>query len=243
MAGSGKKNEKVKSKPKKTNSFSNKPDQKKDVWYYGRWFGVGILLIVGLFLILMPILPQIPYYLRELKGENVYIPHQSTTGSTPGAGSEDQEKGIPEENTLAIPAVGIEVEIVEGATDAALELGAWRRPGSSTPDKGGNTVITGHRFKYLPPSNLTFYHLDKVEVGDDVVVYWEGQIYEYVVSDILVVDPGQVEIESDTISPRITLYTCTPLWTAKKRLVVVAEPEADGEEVPGEEDPVDLESM
>lgn len=210
---------------------------------YFRWLVVGTAMVVGLFLVLMPVLPQIPYYFHLLRGDELYTQHTSGT-YTGGNFDQDRDEdgdGIPDENTLIIPAVGIDVPIVEGSTDEALDRGAWRRPSTSTPDAGGNTVITGHRFKYLPPSNLTFYHLDKVEVDDDIVVYWEGKRYDYTVTDVFVVEPGQVEIESNTADPRLTLYTCTPLWTAKQRLVVLAEPVLGGED--DESGTVELEEL
>ena len=42
----------------------------REEFKYVRMAVFGILLVVGLYLVLMPILPQLPYYLRELKGEN-----------------------------------------------------------------------------------------------------------------------------------------------------------------------------
>ena len=62
--------------------------------------------------------------------------------------------------------VGVNVSIVEGGDDSSLNKGAWHRPGTGNPENGGNMVITGHRFQYLPPNNITFYHLDKMRYVD-----------------------------------------------------------------------------
>lgn len=188
--------------------------------------GFGLIILVCLYLVLMPFLPLIPYFIREMMGENVYVPLQTLidgTGRTVEE-REQSEESIPSENTVVIPAVGIEVNIIEGSTDSALDHGAWRRPGTGDPENGGNMVVTGHRFKYLPPSNLTFYNLDKVVVGDYIIVYWNGKRYDYQVDRIRVVTPDTIEVESSTDKPQLTLYTCTPLWTAKMRLVIVALP-------------------
>lgn len=186
----------------------------------------GIVAAVCLYLVLMPFLPLIPYYFREFMGMNEYRPVEvSTDGSkTNREGIEKGSENIPKGNTLRIPAVGIDVNIVEGNSDKALDKGAWHRPGTGDPLSGGNMVVTGHRFKYLPPSNLTFYNLDKIVVGDRVIVYWNGTRYDYEVSKIHVVTPDQIEVEAPTVKPQLTLYTCTPLWTAKLRLVIVALP-------------------
>lgn len=237
-------------------SSSNSPSSRSDTMFLGKMMicikkifnnkyvrkgGMAVLILISLFLVLMPVLPQVPFYIRQLRGENVYIRHEvGENGNLLSQDTNDDENSIPKVNTLIIPAVGIDVPIVEGQTEDALNRGAWRRPNTSTPDKGGNTVITGHRFRYLPPSNLTFYHLDKVQVGDVIIIYWNQERFEYEVEDIFVVQPEQVEIESNTAEPRLTLYTCTPLWTAKQRLVIVAlpleGPAADEtEEIPLEE--------
>ena len=130
-------------------------------------------------------------------------------------------KPIPKDNVLVIPQIGVDSVVVEGAGPDALDLGLWRRPHSSTPDKGGNTVITGHRFMYSSGPK-TFYNLDELAVGDKFFMYWEGREYDYEVVDVYVVEPFQTEIEEYTSDPMFTLYTCTPLWTAAQRLVVRA---------------------
>ncbi len=130
-------------------------------------------------------------------------------------------KPIPKENVLVIPQIGVDSVIVEGAGPDALDRGLWRRPHSSTPDKGGNTVITGHRFMYSSGPK-TFYNLDEIKLGDKFFMYWEGKEYDYEVIDVFTVEPNQTEIESETSEPILTLYTCTPLWSASQRLVVRA---------------------
>jgi len=83
--------------------------------------------------------------------------------------------------------------------------------------------MVGHRFQYTTGPN-TFYLLDKLSIGDEISVYWNKIKYRYSVSHISIVEPTQLEIEAATDYPILTLYTCTPLWTAKNRLVVVATP-------------------
>lgn len=192
----------------------------------------GIVVLVCLYLVLMPFVPLIPYYYREIMGLNEYHPAQTVVDGSSSAreGVENDSDAVPDVNTVRIPAVGIDVAIVEGTSDKSLDKGAWHRPGTGDPESGSNMVITGHRFKYLPPSNLTFYHLDKVVLGDRVIVYWNGKRYDYEVSKIHVVTPDRIEVESPTAGHQLTLYTCTPLWTAKLRLVIVALPVSPDED-------------
>lgn len=127
------------------------------------------------------------------------------------------------ENVLVIPKIGVSTPILEGNSAAILNQGIWRRPRSGTPETGGNTVLTGHRYLYTDGPN-TFYFLDRLGVGDRFLIFWQGQEYDYEVEDVRVVPPERVEIERNTKEDIVTLYTCTPLWTSKNRLVVRAHP-------------------
>ncbi len=181
------------------------------------WKNLRIILVVcgillGLYLLLAPVFPAAKFEIWEIGRDEISVSPYS-----------DSETEIPGENTLVVPSINVDVLIVEGEDDSALDRGAWRRPGTSTPDAGGNTVITGHRFRYLPPNSTTFYNLDELETGDAIFVYWDGVEYEYEVTEVFVVEPDDTEIEADSVEPRLTLYTCTPLWTANKRLVVIAD--------------------
>lgn len=127
-------------------------------------------------------------------------------------------------NRLIIKKIGVNAPIVESASaDYGLSKGAWRVPQSSTPDKGGNTVITGHRFKYLPPNNLTFYLFDKLQTGDIVAVIWEDKNYFYRIKEIKIVADTEISIMAPSLEPILTLFTCHPIYSTEKRLVVIGE--------------------
>ena len=127
-------------------------------------------------------------------------------------------------NRVIITKIGVNAPIVEAkSADYGLSRGAWRVPESSTPDKGGNTVITGHRFKYLPPNNLTFFLFDKLVIGDIVSVIYKDKDYFYRIKEIKVVEPTEVSIMDQTEKPTLTMFTCTPIYSTAQRLVVIAE--------------------
>lgn len=128
-------------------------------------------------------------------------------------------------NLLIIPKIGVRMPIVEGNDESALNRGAWRLPETSTPDKGGNTALTGHRWLYRPPSQKTFYLLDKLEIGDSFQILWLGKTYNYKVVSTFVVEPTQVDVLNPTSVPTVTLITCTPLFSVEKRLIVRGEME------------------
>lgn len=102
-----------------------------------------------------------------------------------------------------------------------LDRGIWRWPQGSTPDNGGNTVLIGHRFTYTNPRGV-FYSLNQVKMGDEIGFWWNNKEYLYEVVSIQQVAPSDTAIEKNTPDPELTLFTCTPLWLPKDRLVVVA---------------------
>lgn len=175
---------------------------------------VTILIILSnIYIIASPIQPEISYLIdtkitkKEQKDAYTQI-------------KESQEQGISH-NLLIIPKIGVNGQIYEGNEESVLNKGFWRIPSTSTPDKGGNTVITAHRYLYKSGPN-TFYLLDKISVGDQIAVFWNGLGYYYEVSEVFEVMPNQTEIQDNTDESILTLYTCTPLYTANKRLVVKA---------------------
>lgn len=139
--------------------------------------------------------------------ENRFVPAVSAAATAP---------------LLRIDAIGVLMPIVEGEGEDALWKGAWRSPWGSTPDKGGNTVLFGHRFLHLPPSKNTLFRLDEIELGDTFEVDWQGETLTYKVSEIKIVEPSDLSVLKQTTEPTITLITCTPKFTTKQRLIVSA---------------------
>ncbi len=135
-----------------------------------------------------------------------------------------QKKYNTSTNRIVIAKIGVNAPIIESTNgDSALSQGAWRIPESSTPDKIGNTVITGHRFKYLPASNLTFYLFHKLEKGDIVSIIWQKKNYYYKINEIKIVNPKDLSILEKTEKSILTLFTCNPIYSQKNRLVVIGE--------------------
>lgn len=150
-----------------------------------------------------------------------WLKHNAPIVSSPISNSIKVDSiSVPDKNTLIIPKIGVTQDILEGDSVTTVDKGPWRRPASSTPDNGSNTVIAGHRFSYS--GGGVFYNLDKVSLGDQIIMFWDGKIYEYRVTDKLEVTPEQVSIEAPTNESVLTLYTCAPLLTAKNRLVIRA---------------------
>jgi LPXTG-site transpeptidase (sortase) family protein len=189
-----------------------------------------LVILLGLYIALSPFLPQIAYWLRD-KSPEVSAPYAGALAESVGSNTTEQ---IPSDNRIVIPSIQINEPIVTSNTiNSIKDGGTWLRPNSKAPNSDGNTVIVGHRFY---GSNVsTFYHLDKVLVGQKLAVYWEGQEILYEVQEVKIVDATQVAIEAPTKEKQLTLYTCHPIWTAKQRLVIVAKPVALETESIGQE--------
>lgn len=176
-----------------------------------------LIALVALYIIIAPFLPQITWWVGH--GSPIKsIVHQSQPSLAAAPPAEQKVAG----DMLFIPSLEMQ-ESIYGGGIGALNKGVWRVQHTSSPDKGGNTVLVGHRFTYKDPTGV-FYHLDKVNVGDKITVHWQGKVYEYIVAETKIVPASQVSIENDTEEPQLTIYTCTPLWSVANRLVIVAKP-------------------
>lgn len=183
-----------------------------------------LLGIVGIFLILSPFLPLLTSTFQhntDPREDYAYLGKFAQQHLQVFRDRLEKLKPIPKENTLVIPKIGVNTAIVEGKTEDALNRGIWHRPKGSTPDKGGNTVLAGHRYQYVSGPH-TLFSLDKVAIGDRIMLYWEGKEYIYEVFETTVVKPTALEIEHNTKEAIVTIYTCTPIYTTLNRLVVKA---------------------
>ena len=197
-------------------------------------FLLGLLSLAVLFYILiLPLYPELKYrvignkeidqkvetvkIIEEFKEKNPVIFEESTGFPS------NEYKTSP--NRLIISKIGVNAPIIETDNqNYGLSLGAWLMPSGSDPGEIGNTIITGHRFKYLPPNNLTFYLFHKLEIEDLVYVIWEGEEIYYEISEIKIVEDTDMSVMDQTDDETLTMFTCTPIYSTKQRLVVTAKP-------------------
>ncbi|MDL2341991.1 MAG: sortase [Patescibacteria group bacterium] len=179
----------------------------------------AMIVILAIYIFMLPVLPQIGWWLHHSAPVLSRPAHHAAqvAQAAPASGP-----AIPLDNRLSIAALGLNEPIFSGDSIYTVNKGIWIRPNASTPDNGSNTVLVGHRFTYTNPRGV-FYFLDKIKLGDVITVYWHSKAYRYVTTKISVVDPTDGAVEAPTPSSRLTLYTCTPLWSLKERLVVVSE--------------------
>ncbi len=133
-----------------------------------------------------------------------------------------EQKVLENLNTkIVINSIEVEGHIYEGLDSHTMNKGFWHFPSSNLPGQKGNTVIIGHRYAKLPPNKDTFFNLDKVKVGDRIEVIQSDSDFTYIVTDTLIVEKNDTSVLQDYSDYRITLITCSPLWTSQQRLVIV----------------------
>ena len=203
--------------------------------------GFIVLIIIGIGITSYPFWPLVGYWINPPKNIELNqdtqnsdidmavipaVPDEEANGEAQMGNSEEQIANgniATTTNLLIIPKIGVKIPIVEGVSEKALNKGAWRLPETSTPEKGSNTVITGHRWLYRPPSEKTFYLLDKLETGDTFKITWNGKDYNYKIIGVSIVLPKDVWVLNASEKSIVTLITCTPLFSTEKRLVVKGE--------------------
>ncbi|MBP3819268.1 MAG: class D sortase [Butyrivibrio sp.] len=133
---------------------------------------------------------------------------------------ESSESDGENEYILRIPSIDSENVVTEGTSKEALKAALGHESDTVLPGEVGNCVIAGHR-------NYTFgkffNRLGEVEIGDMIYIDTPTDTYSYRVSEIKTVKPEDVEILENTDKEILTLYTCTPIYIATHRLVVVSE--------------------
>jgi sortase A len=113
--------------------------------------------------------------------------------------------------------------ILSGVADEQLNRGIGHFPANSLPGTSGNFALAGHRMTYGKP----FTDIDKLQVGDEVIVETRDKYFVYTLVDDRIVAPTDVWVLDDkpipgvdaSIKGVITLVTCEPKWSTKNRWV------------------------
>jgi LPXTG-site transpeptidase (sortase) family protein len=120
-------------------------------------------------------------------------------------------QAVQEKNILSIPSLSVQKPIIQGDSIDPLRAETWILPWTSTPDKGGNTVIVAHSYNLVKGkySKSTFFDLETMKAGDTISVTWKGVLYTYEVSEVMQkVSPETISVEDQTEAPMLTLYGC-----------------------------------
>src|SRR3546814_9958345 len=89
----------------------------------------------------------------------------------------------------------------------------------SLPGPEGNAAIAGHRTTYGAPFN----RIDELVPGDEIIVQTIQGEFRYTMTEQLIVSPSQVDVLDDKGDNRLTLAACHPKYSARERIIVVAQ--------------------
>lgn len=143
---------------------------------------------------------------------------------------------VPESTDFGviIPKLNVNTTVVQDVNAAiekeyfsALEKGAAHARGTVFPGQDGNSFIFAHstlNFWDVGRYKAVFTLLRKLEPGDRIITFYQGQRYDYQVKEKKIVDANDISDLTPTASgKRLTLQTCDPPGTTLKRLIVIAE--------------------
>lgn len=124
---------------------------------------------------------------------------------------------------IEINKIDLKLPIYHGTGEPVLQVAIGHLEGSALPigGLGNHSVLSGHRG--LPSAKL-FTNLDKLQIGDQIVIKTFGQVIKYTVTEINIVEPHDISlIKPEAEKDLLTLVTCTPYGINSHRLLIKAE--------------------
>jgi sortase A len=117
---------------------------------------------------------------------------------------------------IVIPAIGVDVVMVEGVETRDLREGPGHWPETPFPGAGGNVVVSGHRTTYGAP----FRRLNELEPGDEIDVLLPYVAAKYEVTRVVIVNPRDTHEVAQRGVEEVSLVACHPLFSARQRILV-----------------------
>lgn len=122
---------------------------------------------------------------------------------------------VPSAARLVIPRLHLDDSVGTNLSSGPAFYPRTGRPGGSS-----TIAIAGHRTTHTHP----FWSLDELRAGDRIVLRWRGRSYRFRVTGARVVAPTDWGAVGEVGHERLVLSTCTPRFSAAKRLIVYAQP-------------------
>jgi sortase A len=119
---------------------------------------------------------------------------------------------------LRIARIGLRAIVVRGTTAADLREGPGLLAGTPLPGQHGTTAIAGHRTTYGAP----FRRLDVLRPGDAITLRLPYASFRYRVERRRIVAAGDLSVLRRVGHDRLVLSACHPLYSAARRIVVLA---------------------
>lgn len=121
---------------------------------------------------------------------------------------------------LTAPSVGLSVPVYSSASTMNMDRGAGIVDGMSFPHEPGHIGIAGHRDGY-------FRVLQQLSVGDSLVLDTLQGERHFIIEDLVIIEPHEIEYLGATEDSRLTIVTCYPFYfagSAPQRFLVRAAP-------------------
>jgi sortase A len=119
---------------------------------------------------------------------------------------------------LRIARLGLRTVVVRGTATADLRNGPGLLAGTPLPGQHGTTAIAGHRTTYGAP----FRNLDDLRRGDAITLRLPYGTFRYAVAARRIVEPRDLSVLRGVGHDALVLSACHPLFSAARRIVVVA---------------------
>jgi sortase A len=168
---------------------------------------------------------------------------EALTAETPDfadaiAGSKEQIL-VPKDTrfSIVIPKLGASAKVFPNVDPnnpdefkPILLQGVAHAKGSVFPGMIGNTYLFAHsadNWWDVGRYNAIFYLLKNLSKGDEIVIFFEDQRYEYVVSDSYIAEASDVSLlmgEKTNGQQQLVLQTCWPPGTTLQRQFIIAVP-------------------
>jgi LPXTG-site transpeptidase (sortase) family protein len=136
------------------------------------------------------------------------------------------------DNTIYIPTLEVVAPIQyldttdEDVLQQKLKEGVGHYPNTAMPGEIGNVFMFGHSSYYWwenSPYGNIFANLEKINIGDKILVYFDQKLFIYEVRETKVVEATDLSVLEQGDGQNLTLMTCTPLGTNLKRFIASAE--------------------
>lgn len=127
---------------------------------------------------------------------------------------------LPEdmEGILYISSIGLKCPVLFGESKRNLNLGICRLYTSADAGGYGNCCLSGHNSRIY---GRQFNRLKEVSAGDNITLYAEQAVYNYLATDVFKVTENDVWVlGSDFLKKEITLITCDYSQKPIGRLIV-----------------------
>ena len=194
------------------------------------WFIIigSLIIILGFSLLSFDFIkPYVDENTEEKSLEQFYIKEEQIIDKNDKTTSDEVEKEKKPKvkynyiAVLKIPKINLEKGLVEKSSKYNnINYGVQILKESDSPDViNGNVILAAHS----GTANISYFrNLDKLNLGDDAIIYYQGNTYNYKVVKKYDADKtGKINIKRDRNTSTLTLITCR--HNTDKQIVIILE--------------------